>query len=81
MNTDPADDALFDALASLKAVAPRAAHDRRVVNRCHALLARQRARHVPVTPAGGADLAVASAVALYVASVVKEAWQLLSRSG
>ena len=77
MTTEPTVDPLFDALSALTSLTPPASHERRVRKRCHALLARHRAKSRTRAP-GISDLAVAGAVCFYVVAVVSEAVELLA---
>ena len=67
-------DPLMDAVMALRPIVPRESHERRVRRHCHALLA---ARRQAAPPAGRlAAVAVAAAVALYLAAMVSEAVRL-----
>ena len=71
MNVEEMPDPILRALASLRPVVPSKTHDDRVRSRCHdALASRQRIRNAR---ARMFDVALAAAVALYVAIGVTEA--------
>ena len=73
MTTEPT----VDPLSALTLLTPPASHDRRVRQRCHAVLAEHRAKSRPRS-AGISDLAIAGAVSVYVVAVVTEAVELLA---
>ena len=77
MTNEPTDP-LFDALFRLTPVAPRESHDRRVLRRCHKVLAERRARSRPSPRPGRlSDLMVAAGVTIYIIAMVNEAARLL----
>jgi hypothetical protein len=80
MNAHEQPDAILRVLADLPAMAPSAALDRRVVSRCHALLAH---RHTLKTAAARSrprwawvDVTMAAAIGLYGVSAAIEAVRL-----
>ena len=77
MTNEPLDP-LMDALSVLRPLVPRESHTGRVRRRCHQLLADRRARRQNTTrQVHPADMMVATAVVLYLVSVVSEALRLL----
>jgi hypothetical protein len=72
MDVEEMPDPILRALAGLRPVVPSKTHDDRVRSRCHDALARRRLRSVR---ARAFDVALAAAVALYVAiGVTQAAW-------
>jgi hypothetical protein len=71
MNVEEMPDPILRALGGLREMAPRTTHDDRVRSRCHNALARR--RRVRTTRARVLDMALAAAVAIYVAMGVTEA--------
>jgi hypothetical protein len=79
MNVEEMPDPILRALGALRPVLPSKAHDDRVRSRCHDALARR--RRIRNARARTFDVALAAAVALYVAIGVTEAAWLAFGSG
>jgi hypothetical protein len=79
MNVEQMPDPVLRALSSLRPTTPSKTHDDRVRARCHDALARRR-RFRKARPQA-LDVALAAAVALYVAIGVSEAARLVFGSG
>jgi len=80
MTIDPQGDPLVDGLSQLATIVPRAAHDDRVVRRCHLVLAAGR-RRTERRPGRVSDVLVGAAAALYVVAAISEAIRLLGAAG
>jgi hypothetical protein len=79
MNVEEMPDPILRPLAGLRPVVPSKTHDDCVRSRCHDLLARR--RRFRRTRARALDVALAAAVALYVAIGISEAAWLAFGSG
>lgn len=76
MPSEPIIDPLQAALSTLAPLQPSEFHAHRVRRRCRTALARQRVPRRPVARVTTAELLLASAVVVYVATAVAQALQL-----
>jgi len=79
MNVEEMPDPILRALAGLRTMAPSTTHDDRVRSRCHDAFARR--RRIRSARARTFDVALAAAVALYVAIGMTEAAWIAFGSG